>query len=62
MEGNAQHVVKQVSKFDGKNASNTLKLPSKLRVSLSLYSKQIFDILHRSASDLDNDQAIGRER
>ena len=39
MKGNVQHVVKQVSKFDGKNAYDFLEWSSKLRVSLSLYSK-----------------------
>ena len=38
MEGNVQHVVKQVSKFDGKNANDFLEGSSKLRVSLSLYT------------------------
>ena len=38
MEGNVQHVVKQVSKLDGKNADDFLEWSSKLRVSLSLYS------------------------
>ena len=39
MEGNVQYVVKQVSKFDGKNTDDFLEWSSKLRVSLSLYSK-----------------------
>ena len=41
MEGNVQHMVKQVSKFDGKNADDFLEWSSVLRVSLSLYSKPI---------------------
>ena len=45
MEGSVQHVVKQVSKFDGKNADNILEWPSKPPVSLSLYSKPIFEIV-----------------
>ena len=45
MEGNIQHVVKQVSKFDGKNANDFLEWSSKLRISLSLYSKPIFEIV-----------------
>ena len=63
MESNVQHVVKQVSKFDGKNADNFLEWSSKLRVSLSLYGKPIFEIVQRSQrpSDLDNDQVIARE-
>ena len=40
MEGNVQHVVKQVSKFDGTNADDFLEWSSKLRVSLSLYRSQ----------------------
>ena len=48
MEGNVQHVVKQVSKLDGKNADDFLKWSSKLRVSLSLYSKPIFEIVQGS--------------
>ena len=42
MEGNVQHVVKQVSEFDGKDADDFLEWSFKLRVSLSLYSKPIF--------------------
>ena len=59
MEG----VVKQVSKLDGKNADNFLKWSSKLRVSLSLYSKLIFAIVQgpQRLSYLDNDQATARE-
>ena len=63
MEGNVQHVVKQVSKSDGKNADDFLEWSSKLRASLSLYSKPIFQIVQGSQrpSDLDNDQATARE-
>ena len=63
MEGNVQHVVKQVSKFDGKNADDFLEWSSKLRVSLSLYSKPIFEIVQglQRPSDLDNDQVTARE-
>ena len=63
MEGNVQHVVKQVSKFDGKNADDFLEWSPKLRVSLSLYSKPIFEIVQGSQrpSGLDNDQVIARE-
>ena len=63
MEDRVQHVVKQVSKFDCKNADDFLEWSSKLRVSLSLYSKPIFKIVQGSQrpSDLDNDQAIACE-
>ena len=63
MEGNVRHVVKQASKFDGKNADEFLEWSSKLRASLSLYSKPIFEIVQGSQrpSDLDNDQATARE-
>ena len=63
MEGNVQYVVKQVSKFDGKNADYFREWYFKLRVSLSLYSKSIFEVVQRlqRPSDLDNDQAPARE-
>ena len=63
MEGNVQHVVKQVSKIDGKNTDDFLEWSSKLRVSLSLYSKPIFEIAQGSQrpSGLDNDQVTARE-
>ena len=63
MEGNVQHVVKQVSKFDGKNADDFLEWCSKLRVSLSLYNKPIYEIVQGSQrpSGLDNDQVTARE-
>ena len=64
MEDNVQHVVKQVSKLDGKNADDFLEWSSKLHTSLSLYSKPIFEIIVQGSqrlSDLDNDQAIARE-
>ena len=62
MEGNVQHG-KHVSKFDGKNADDFLEWSSKLCLSLSLYSKLIFEIVQGSQrpSDLDNDQATARE-
>ena len=52
-----------VSKFDGKNADNFLEWFSKLRVSLSLYSKPIFEIVQGSQrpSGLDSDQVTARE-
>ena len=63
MEGNVQHMVKQVSKFDGKNADDFLEWSFKLRVNLSLYSKPIFEIVQGSQrlSGLDNDQVTARE-
>ena len=63
MEGNVQHVVKQVSKFDGKNADDFQEWSSKLRVGLSLDSKLIFEIVQGSQrpSDLNNDQVAARE-
>ena len=53
----------QVSKLDGKNADDFLEWSSKLRVSLSLYSKPTFEIVQGSQrpSDLDNDQVTARE-
>ena len=63
MEGNVEHVVKQVSKFDGKNADKFLECSSKLCVSLSLYSKPIFEIVQGSQrpSGLNNDQVTACE-
>ena len=63
MEGNGQHVVKKLAKFDGKNADDFLEWSSKLRVMLSLYSKPIFEIVQASQrpSGLDNDQVTTRE-
>ena len=57
MEGNVQHLVKQALKFAGKNVEDFLEWSSKLRVSLSLYSKPIFEIVPESQrpSGLDND-------
>ena len=61
-KGNVLHVVKQVSKIDRKNADDFLEWSSKLCVSLSLYSKSIFEIVQGSRpSDLDNDQVTARE-
>ena len=56
-------MVKQVSKFDGKNADDFLAWSSKLRVSLSLYSKPIFEIVQESQrpSDLDNNEVTASE-
>ena len=56
-------MVKKVSKFDYKNADDSLEWSSKLRVSLSLYSKPIFEIVQGSQRPpgLDNDQVTARE-
>ena len=63
MDCNVQHVAKQVSNFDGKNADDFLGWSSKLRVSLSLHNESIFEIVQGSQrpSDLDDDQGIARE-
>ena len=63
METNVQHVVKQVSNFDGKNADDFLECSSKLHVSRSPYSKLIVDIAQGSkrSSKLYNDQATTRK-
>ena len=63
MAGNVQHVGKQVSKFDGENADDFLEWSSKLRVSLSLYSKPIFEIVQGSQrpSGLNSDQMTARD-
>ena len=55
--------MKQVSKFDGKNADDLLEWSFNLRASLSLYSNPIFDIVQGSQrpSVLDNDQATAWE-
>ena len=45
MEGNVQHVAKQVSKFDGKIEDDFLEWSSKLSASLLLYNKLIFEIV-----------------
>ena len=61
MEGgtnNLQQVVRQVSEFNGKKADNFLEWSSKLRVSLSLYHKSIFNIVQglQRSSELENDK------
>ena len=63
MEGTVELLVKQVSKFDGKNADDSLEWSSKLRVSLSLYSKPIFELVQESQrpSGLNKDQVTVRE-
>ena len=54
MEGNVQHMVKQVLNFDGKNADNFLEWYFKLRVNLSLYSKTIVEIVQRPQRPTDS--------
>ena len=63
MAGNVQHVGKQVSKFDGGSADDFLEWSSKLRASLSLYSKPIVEIVQGSQrpSGLNNDQVTACE-
>ena len=63
MDGNVQDVVKQVSKFDGKNADDFMEWASKLRASLALYSNPIFEIVQGSqwSSGLDDDRVTARE-
>ena len=63
MEGNVQHVVKQVSNFDGKNANDLLEWSSKFHVSLSLYSMLIFEVVQESErpSNSDNDKTTTLE-
>ena len=63
MKSKVQQVVKQISKFDGKNADDFLDWSFKLRVSLSLYSKPIFENTQGSQRQLhlDNDQVTARE-
>ena len=48
MEGIVHHVVKQVSNFNGNKSDDFLEWSSKLRVSLSLHSKPIFEIVQGS--------------
>ena len=63
MEGNVQHVVKQVSKFAGKNTDDFMEWPVKFHVSLSLNSKSIFEIVKglQRPSDLNNDETTARK-
>ena len=60
---NDLHVVlKQLSKFDGKRADNFLEWSPKLRVSLSIYNRAIFNILQgqERPSETDDSQATAR--
>ena len=52
-----------IMKFDSKNVEDFLEWCSELRVSLSFYSKLIFEIVQGSewSSDLDGDQATARK-
>ena len=38
-------IVKQITKFDGRRADDVLEWDSKLRASLSMYNKTIFNVL-----------------
>ena len=42
---NSHVIVKQITKFDGRRADEFLEWDSKLRASLSVYNKTIFNIL-----------------
>ena len=63
MEDNVHPVVKQITNADGKNTDDFLEWSSKPRVSLSLCSKSVFEIIQGSQrpSDLDNDQVTIRK-
>lgn len=62
MECNVKRLVKQASKFGGKNEDDFLKQYSKLRVSLSVYSKLIFKIVQGSQqpSYFDNNLVLSQ--
>ena len=54
MDGTANNlhvVLKQISKFDGNKADDFLEWSSKLRASLSIYNRAIFNIMQRQADD-----------
>ena len=59
---NNLHVVKQISKFDGKKADDFLERSSKLRASLSIYNRGIFNILQgqERPSEAEDSQATAR--
>ena len=46
MEDYVQHVLKQVSEFDGENADDFMEWSSKLRVSLSIYNNTTFETVN----------------
>ena len=55
-------IMKQITKFDGKRADEFLKWDSKLRSSLSVYNKTIFNVLQgqERPSEFDADQETTR--
>ena len=62
MDGTANHlhvVLKQISKFDGRKGGDFLEWSSKLRASLSIYNRTIFNIMQgqECASVTDHSQA-----
>ena len=59
---NLHVVLKQISKFDGKKADDFLQWSSKLRASLSIYNRVIFNILQgrERPSVTDDSQATAR--
>ena len=65
MDGTANHlhvVLKQISKFDGRKGGDFLEWSSKLRASLSIYNKAIFNIFQgqERPPETDDGQAIAR--
>ena len=64
MDGTANNryvTFKQTSRFDGKNPDDFFEWSSKLRASLSIYNKAIFDILQgqNQSSETNDSQATG---
>ena len=55
---NSHVIVKQITKFDGRRADEFLEWDSKLRTSLSVYNKTIFNVLQgqERPSEFDADQ------
>ena len=65
MDGTANHlhvVLKQISKFDGRKGGDFLEWSSKLRASLSIYNRAIFNIMQgqERPSVSDDSQATAR--
>ena len=59
---NFHAIVKQVNKFDGKRAGDFLEWQSKLRTALSLYNRNIYNVLQgeQRPSNEDPDGATAR--
>ena len=59
---NLHVVLKQISKFDGNKADDFLEWSSKLRASLSIYNRAIFNIMQRQErpSVTDDGEATSR--